>query len=64
MIKGGQLDASSLNIDSIVYPRKTASGNPYKNLNAIQRSGQKLCPFRVDTQVWPTRLLPHGEAIP
>ena len=33
--------------DSISTPRKTASENSYKNLSAIQRSDQKLCPFQL-----------------
>jgi len=55
--------SSSLNSDSIAYPMKIASGNPCKNLSAIQRSEQKLWPFWADTQVRPTRHPRHRVAI-
>jgi hypothetical protein len=55
--------SSSLNSDSIAPPTKTASGNPCKNLSAIQRSEQKLWPFWADTQVRPTRHPRHRVAI-
>jgi hypothetical protein len=37
--------------DSTSTPRKTASGNSYKNLRAIQLSDQKFWPFRTGTLV-------------
>jgi hypothetical protein len=37
--------------DSTSTPRKTASGNSCKNLREIQRSDQKLWPFRTGTLV-------------
>jgi hypothetical protein len=47
--------------DSTSTPRKTASGNSCKNLNAIQRSDRKLWPFQTgmlvlseETSTWPS----------
>ena len=51
--------SSSLNSDSKATIRKTASGNSWKNLNAIQRLYQKLWPFWPVTQGWPTRPARH-----
>jgi len=55
----GDQTSSSLS-DSIAHPTKTASGSPYKNLRAIQRSDQKLWPLWADTQGWrPNILVPE-----
>jgi len=43
---------------------KTAFGNPYKRLSAIQRSNQKLWPFWADTQVRATGHPRHRVGIP
>jgi hypothetical protein len=56
--------SSSLSSHSIAIPMKLASGNPFKSLSTIQRSGQKLLPFWADTQVRPTRHPRHRVAIP
>jgi len=46
ILKVGDQTSSSLNCDSIAYPTKTSSGNPYKILSAIQQSDQSYGPFQ------------------
>jgi len=48
----GDQTSSSPSIDSSSTPCKRASGNSSKSLTAIQRSDQKLWPFRTVTQAW------------
>jgi hypothetical protein len=44
--------SSSPSIDSSSTPCKRASGNSSKSLTGIQRSNQKLWPFRTVSQAW------------
>jgi len=57
-------DVHSSSSDSTSTPRKTTSGNFCKNLRAIQRSDQKLWPFRTRTLVWSAETSIHRVAIP
>jgi len=50
--------------ESIATLRETASRNSCTNLSAFQRSDQKLWPFWVVTQVWPSRPPRQWVAIP
>jgi hypothetical protein len=51
MLVSSEETSASPSSDSASTARETASGNSCKNLRAIQRSNQKLRPFRTCTLV-------------
>ena len=56
--------SSSPSFDSSSTPCKRAFGKSSKSLTAIQRSDQKLWPFRTVTQAWRVRPHHHQVSIP